>query len=105
MPYGCRASNSTVLIYGNVVTVITPTCIMSYKHTLARWTVKQYDKIGDKVSAVIHEKRILASVYRNRPEGPEYTIASYDTKNNRWNTEVKEFPEMWKHCNLFMFTT
>ena len=49
------------------------------------WTVKQYDKLGDRINAFVRNGQICAVVQN----GDTYRMMSYDDVDNVWKTEYE----------------
>ena len=93
MPVACDSSVAGVVVHENRIKVITENKCLIYADDTDTWTVKQYNKLGDKVNAFVRRGQLCAAV-RN---GLTYSKMSYDDVDNVWKIEHKKID----HVSLF----
>ena len=55
-------------------------------------TVKRYNKLGDKVNAIVRGLQICVAVWN----GITYSIMIYDDVDNVWKTEHEKIDSTWR---------
>ena len=90
MPVACISEEAGV--HENRIKVITVDKCLMYADDTDTWTVKQYNKLGDRVKAFVRGGQICA-VVRN---GDTYSMMSYDDVDNVWKTEHEKIDNAWE---------
>ena len=83
MPVACTSDEAGVVVHEGRIKVITGDKCMMYSDDNDTWTVKQYNKLGDRINAFVRTGQICA-VVRNYPT---FSMMSYNDVDNVWNTE------------------
>ena len=96
MPVPCNNLVSGVVVHEDRIKVITGDKCLMYADDTDTWTVKQYDKLGDRVNAFVKRGQICAAVQN----GFTYSMMSYDDVNNVWKTEREKIDNAW---NTWLF--
>ena len=91
MPVACSSWDAGVVVHEGRIKVITVDKCLMYADDTDTWTVKQYNKLGDRINAFVNRGQICA-VVRN---GRTFSMMSYDDVNNVWKTEHEEIDKVW----------
>ena len=85
MPLACSNEEAGVVVHEDKIKVITVDKCLMYADDTNTWTVKHYNKLGDKVNTFVKRGQICAAV----EEDGAHSIMSYDDVDNVWTTEHK----------------
>ena len=96
MPGACTSEEAGVVVHEGRIKVITEDKCLMYADDTDTWTVKQYNRIGDRINAFVRREQICA-VVRNYPT---FSMMSYDDVDNVWKTEHEEIADAW-YSRLF----
>ena len=91
MPVTCESRVTGVVVHDNRIKVITVDKCLMYADDTDTWTVKQYNKLGDRVKAFVRGGQICAAVQN----GDIYSMMSYDDVDNVWKTEHERIDNAW----------
>ena len=91
MPVACDSHDAGVVVHEDRIKVITVDKCLMYAYDTDTWTVKQYNKLGDRVNAFVKRGQICAAVQN----GFTYSMMSYDDVNNVWKTEREKIDNAW----------
>ena len=91
MPVACSSYKAGVVVHEDRIKVITVDKCLMYADDTDTWTVKQYDKLGDRVNAFVRGGQICAVVQN----GGTYSMMSYDDVDNVWKTEHERIDNAW----------
>ena len=83
MPVGCSSHEAGVVVHEDRIKVFTVDKCLMYVDDTDTWTVKQYNKLGDRVNAFVKNGQIWASEFQDGV----YGLRSYDDEHNVWTTE------------------
>ena len=92
MPVACYNEDAGVVVHEDRIKVITVDKCLMYADDTDTWTVKRYEKLGDRVNAFVKRGQIYAAV---RKDGT-YSMMSYDDVENVWKTEHEKIDNAWK---------
>ena len=91
MPVACNSSVAGVVVHEGRIKVITVDKCLMYADDTDTWTVKHYNKLGDRVNAFVKRGQICAAVQN----GFIYSMMSYDDVDNVWKTEHERIDNAW----------
>ena len=91
MPVACWSDEAGVVVHEGRIKVITVDRCLMYADDNDTWTVKQYNRIGDKINALVRRGQICAAV-RNFPT---FSMMSYDDVDNVWKIEHEKIDNAW----------
>ena len=91
MPVACDSDEAGVVVHEGRIKVITVDKCLMYADDTDTWTVKQYDRIGDRINAFVRRGQICAVVQN----GDTFSMMSYDDVDNVWKTEHEEIDNAW----------
>ena len=83
MPVACGNNVAGVVVHEDRIKVFTVDKCLMYADDTDTWTVKQYNKLGDRVNAFVRKGQICAAV----ENGVTYSMMSYDDVDNVWKIE------------------
>ena len=92
MPVACESRAAGVVVHEDRIKVFTVGKCLMYADDTDTWTVKQYNKLGDKVNAFVRGGQICAVVQND----DTYSMMSYDDVDNVWKTEHEKIDNAWK---------
>ena len=92
MPVACDSDKAGVVVHEDRIKVITVDKCLMYADDTDTWTVKLYNKLGDKVKAFNKRGQIYTSVQ----SGHTYSMMSYDDVDNVWKTEHERTDNAWE---------
>ena len=92
MPVACYNKDAGVVVHEDRIKVITVDKCLMYADDTDTWTVKQYNKLGDRVNAFVRRGQICAAVQN----GVTYSMMSYDDVDNVWKTEHVRIDNAWR---------
>ena len=90
MPVACDSDEAGVVVHEGRIKVITVKCLIHADDT-DTWTVKRYNKLGDRINAFVRRGQICAVVQN----GDTFSMISYDDVDNVWKTEHEEIDKVW----------
>ena len=90
MPVACSSLEAGVVVHEDRIKVFTVDKCLMYADDTDTWTVKQYDKLGDRVKAFVRKGQICAAVLN----GGTYSVMNYDV-DNVWKTEHERIDNAW----------
>ena len=91
MPVGCGSREAGVVVHEGSIKVFTVDKCLVYAGDTDSWTVKSYNKLGDKVNAFVKRGQIGAVVQ----DDDTYSMMSYDDVNSVWKTEHERIDNAW----------
>ena len=91
MPVACDSDEAGVVVHDGRIKVITVDKCLIHADDTDTWTVKQYNKLGDRINAFVRRGQICA-VAQN---GNTFSMMSYDDVDNVWKTEHEEIDKVW----------
>ena len=97
MPVACNSTVAGVVVHGGRIKVFTVDKCLLYADDTDTWTVKQYNKVGNRIKPIVRSGQICA-VVRN---GGNSIMMSYDSVDNVWKTEHKRIENTrttWLFC-------
>ena len=92
MPVACDSLVAGVVVHEDIIKVITVDKCLMYDDDTDTWTVKQYNKLGDRVNVFVRRGQICAVVQN----GDTYSMMSYDDVDNVWKTEHEKIDSPWR---------
>ena len=92
MPVPCSSIVAGVVVHEDRIKVFTVDKCLMYADDTDTWTVKQYNKLGDRVKAFVRGGQICAAVQN----GDTCSMMSYDDVDNVWKTEHEKIDNAWK---------
>ena len=63
---------------------------MSYEQESDTWSVKEYEDLGDVLSALIVDGELCTCIRRNKKN----LLMNYDEEDNVWNVKIDTIPDM-----------
>ena len=94
MPVPCDSRVAGVVVHEDRIKVITVDKCLMYADDTDTWTVKRYNRLGDRVKAFARGGQIYAAVQND----DTYSMMSYDDVDNVWKTEREKIDNAWKTC-------
>ena len=91
MPVACISFNAGVVVHEGRIKVFTVDKCLVYAEDTDTWTVKQYNRLGDRINAFVRRRQICAAVQN----GGSFSMMSYDDVDNVWKTEHEEIDKVW----------
>ena len=91
MPVACDSDEAGVVVHEGRIKVITVDKCLMYVDDTDTWTVKQYNKLGDRINAFVRRGQICAAVQNGRT----FSMMSYDDVDNVWKTEHERIVKVW----------
>ena len=92
MPVATNSEKAGVIVHKNRINVLTVDKCLMYADDTDTWTVKQYDKLGNKVKAFVSRGQICAAVQNDGT----FSIMSYDDVDNVWKTKYEKIDKAWE---------
>ena len=90
LPFGVFNLCAAAVVYKNRLTVVSSEHLMSYEQESDIWSVKEYEKLGRRVStALIVSGELCTCIYRN----VKYSLMIYE-EDNMWNVKIDNIPDM-----------
>ena len=91
MPVACDSDEAGVVVHEGRIKVITVDRCLMYADDTDTWTVKRYNKLGDRINAFVRRGQICAVVQNGRT----FSMMSYDDVDNVWKTEHEKIDKVW----------
>ena len=91
MSVACDKGSSGVVVHEDRIKVITVDKCLMYDDDTDTWTVKQYNRLGDRINAFVSRGQIWAAVQKNVPRNkpPITRLLRYSDVVNMWKIEHK----------------
>ena len=86
MPVVCSSVEAGVVVNDGRIKVFTVDKCLMYADDTDTWTVKRYNKLGDRINAFVRRGQICAAVWN----GGAFSMMSYNDVDNVWKTEHKK---------------
>ena len=83
MPVACGSDKAGVVVHEDRIKVFTVDKCLMYADDTDTWTVKKYNRLGDRVNAIVRRGQICAAV----ENGVTHSMMSYDDVDNVWKIE------------------
>ena len=90
LPFGVTNVVASAVVYKNRLTVVSSEHLMSYEQESDTWSVKECEKLGDVLTALIVDRELCTCTNRNG----KTCMMSYDEKDNVWNVKIDNIPDM-----------
>ena len=91
MPVACDSDEAGVVAHEGRIKMFTVDKCLMYTDDTDTWTVKQYNKLGDRINAFVRRGQICP-VVRN---GGTFSMMSYNDVDNVWKNEHEEIDDAW----------
>ena len=92
IPVACNYEVAGVVVHKDSIKVITVDKCLIYADDTDTWTVKPYNKLGDRIKAFVRRGQICAAVQN----GDTYRMMRYDDVDNVWKTEHERIDNAWE---------
>ena len=92
MSVPCDSDGAGVVVHEGRIKVITVDKYLMYADDTDTWTVKRYNKLGDRINAFVRRGQICAAVQN---DDDTYSMMTYDDVDNVWKTEHEKIDKVW----------
>ena len=90
LPFGVSNVRAAAVVYKNRLTVVSSEHLVSYEQESDKWSVKEYEDLGEMATALTVDGEVCTCINRDG----KYSLMSYDDEDNVWNVKIDNIPDM-----------